>query len=171
MSPRKFAIYRLVVVSLAGVTAWLLWCSGVFDPADARINHDVGELTITAIPRPNSGTYTMEEATTLLPKTMARSRAIDASGPLVAGWKNPTHGFRVHVTATNDIETVNFFGDKQSGMGGVKSALEVSEAMQHGNPLSVLLTSETGGWQTEEKQQILEMLFRPSIQLYIVTDK
>jgi hypothetical protein len=147
------------------------WRSGVLDLADARTNHVVGELTITEIPRPNSGTYTTEEATALLPKTITRSRAADASSALVAGWKNPTHGFRVHVTAKNDIETVNFFGEKQSGMDGLKSAVELSEAMQHGNALSVLLTSDTDGWQTEKKQQILGMLFRPSIQLYIVTDQ
>jgi hypothetical protein len=161
----------LLVVSLSGITAWLLWRGGVFDLVDARTNHVVGELTITEIPRPNSGTYTTEEATTLLPKTIARSRAIDASSALVAGWNNPTHGFRVHVTTKNDIETVNFFGEKHSGMDGLKSALELSEAMQHGNPLSVLLTSETDGWQTKTKEQILGMLFQPSIQLYIVTDK
>jgi hypothetical protein len=166
-----FAICLLAVVSLVGVAAWLLWRGGVFDTSDARINHDVGELTITEIPRPNSGTYTTEEATTLLPKTMARSRAVHPDSTLVAGWKNPTHGFRVHVTANNDIETVNFFGEKQPGMGGLTSALALSEAMQNGNPLSVLLTSETDGWQTDKKQQILERLFRPSIQLYIVADK
>jgi hypothetical protein len=171
MFPRKFALYLLAVVSLAGVTAWLLWRNGVFDLADAPTNRVVGELTITEIPRPNSGTYTTEEATTLLPKTVARSRAIGASSALVAGWKNPTHGFRVHVTAKNDIETVNIFGEKRSGMDGLKSALALSEAMQHGNPFSVLLTSETDGWQTEKQQPILGMLFRPSIQLYIVTDK
>jgi hypothetical protein len=171
MSPRKFATGLLAVVSLAGVAAWLLWRGGVFDASDARLNHDARKLTITEIPRPNSGTYTTAEATTLLPKTMARSRAVDSHNALVAGWKNPTHGFRVHVTANNDIETVNFFGEMQSGMRGLTSALELSEGMQYGNPLSVLLTSETDGWQTDKKQQILERLFRPSIQLYIVTDK
>jgi hypothetical protein len=171
MSSRKLIISLLAAVGLATVTAWLLWRSGVFDIANARISGDVRELTITEIPRPNSPTYTKEEATTLLPKKMARSRAIDPSSALVAGWKNPTHGFRVHVTATNDIETVNWFGEKQSGMAGLKSALTLSEAMQHGNPLSVLLTAETDGWQTETQKQILGMLFRPGIQLYIVTDK
>jgi hypothetical protein len=169
-------MYLLAVVSLAGATAWLLWRGGVFDLSDARTNdartnHEVGGLTISEIPRPNSGTYTTQEAHRLLPKTIARSRAVDPSSALVAGWKNPTHGFRVHVTAKNDIETVNFFGEKQAGLDGLKAALELSEARQHGNPLSVLLTSEAEGWQTEKKQQILGMLFRPSIQLYIVTDR
>src|SRR5438874_8677999 len=103
MSRRKFAIYLLAVVTLVGVTAWFLWRSGVFDASDARTNRDVGKLTIIAIPRPNSGTYTTAEATTLLPKTIERSRAIDPKTHLVAQWKNPTHGFRVHVTANNDI--------------------------------------------------------------------
>src|SRR5207249_2335138 len=44
----------------------------------------------------------------------------------------------------------------------------LSEAMQRGNPLSVLLTSDTDGWQTDTQQQILKTLFQPSIQLYIV---
>jgi hypothetical protein len=171
MSPRKFAVYLVAVVSLIGVMAWLLWRGDAFDFSDARTNNDVGELTLIEVPRPNSGTYTTEEATTLLPKTMARTRAVDPSSTLVAGWKNPTHGFRVHVSANNDIETVNCFGEKQSGMDGLTSALALSESMLHGNPLSVLLTSETDGWQTDEKQQILQTLFRPWIQLYILTDE
>jgi hypothetical protein len=138
----------------------------------ARLSAEYAKLsTIIEIPRPNSKTYTTEEATALLPKTIARSRAIDSKNPLVTEWKNPTHGFRVHVKANNDIETVNFFGEKLSGMAGLKAAIQLSEAMQYGNPLSVLLTSETDGWQTDTRQQILKMLFRPSIQLYIVTDK
>src|SRR5262249_51629098 len=116
-----------------------------------------------------SGAYTTAEATALLPKTIARSRAVDPRSALVAGWKNPTHGFRVHVTANHKIETVNFFGTKKSGMDGLTSALELSESMQYGNPLSVLLTSDTDGWQTDTKRQILKRLFKPSIQLYIVT--
>ncbi|MBI3408227.1 MAG: bZIP transcription factor [Planctomycetes bacterium] len=138
----------------------------------AELSAELAKLsTIIEIPRPNSKTYTTEEASALLPKSMARSRAINSQNPLVAEWKNPTHGFRVHVKANNDIETVNFFGEKQAGMSGLKSALQLSEGMQFGNPLSVLLTSDKDGWQTDTKQQILKTLFRPSIQLYIVTDK
>lgn len=162
----------LLLVTVLGFG--MLTLTGIVEvrlPAKGQVGERPGELTIIEIPRPNSGTYTTEEATTLLPKTIARSRAVDPENALVAEWKNPTHGFRVHVTANNDIETVNFFGKKQSGMDGLTSALKLSEAMQHGNPLSVLLTSETDGWQTDKKNQIVETLFRPSIQLYIVTDK
>lgn len=171
MSPRKLAIRVLAMVCLAGMTAWLLWRSGVFDFTDARTNRIRDELIITEVPRPNSGTYTTEEATALLPRTIAKSRAIDPRSPLVSGWKNPTNGFRVHVTAKDDIETINFLGETQTGIDGLKSALALSESMQYGNPLSVLLTSETDGWHPAQEQQILAMLFRPSIQLYIVTDK
>jgi RNA polymerase sigma factor (sigma-70 family) len=137
----------------------------------APVGQGARELTIIAIPRPNSGTYTTAEATVLLPKTLEKSRAVDPKSALVAGWKNPTHGFRVHVTARDDMETVDFFGKKKTGMAGLKSALALSEAMQHGNPISVLLTSETDGWQTAKRKQLVAMLFQPSIQLYIVTDK
>ena len=162
----------LLLVTVLGFG--ILTLTGIVEvrlPAKGQVGERPGELTIIEIPRPNSGTYTTEEATTLLPKTIARSRAINPKSALVAGWKNPTHGFRVHLTANNDIETVNFFGEKQSGMDGLTQALQLSEGMQYGNPLSVLLTSETDGWQTAKEQQILETLFRPSIQLYIVTDK
>jgi hypothetical protein len=138
----------------------------------AALSAELSKLvTITEVPRPNSGTYTTEEATKLLPKTMSRSQAVDAKIPIVAEWKNPTHGFRVHIKANNDIDVVDWFGAKKSGMAGLKSALDLSEAMLRGNPMSVLLTSETNGWQSDKEQQILKMLFRPSIQLYIVTDK
>jgi uncharacterized protein (TIGR03067 family) len=127
-------------------------------------------LVMVEVPCPNSGTYTTEEATALFPKAMARSRAVEPTSALVAGWKNPTVGFRVHVTANADIEIVNNFGEKQSGFDALKSAIESSEAMVRGNVASVLLTSATDGWKTDEKRQILKALFRPSIQLYIVTD-
>jgi hypothetical protein len=153
------------------VSLWFLAVAVILNGAASAQDKSKRDLAITEVPRPNSVKYTTEEATKLLPKTMSGCRAVDSKKPLVAGWKNPTHGFRVHVSAKNDIETVNFFGDKLSGMGGLKSALELSEAMQHGNPLSVLLTSETDGWQTDKKQEILRLLFRPSIQLFIVTEK
>jgi hypothetical protein len=81
MFRRKVAIFVVAVVILAGVTAWILWRGRVFNSSDVRTNHDVsgsttranhnvGEMTITEIPRPNSGTYTTEEATALLPKTI-----------------------------------------------------------------------------------------------------
>jgi hypothetical protein len=171
MSRRKCAICLLVVATLAGVTVWFLWRGGGFDFSNAWTGKEIGELTIIEIPRPNSLTYTEEEATALLPKTIAQSRAVDPQHPLVAQWKSPTNGFRVHVTAKNEIETVDVLGEKRSGMAGLILALQTSQAMQWSNPLSVLLTSETDGWHGDDQRKILDLLFRPSIQLYMVTDK
>src|SRR5262245_49523147 len=98
---------------------------------------------------------------------MSRSQAVDAKIPIVAEWKISARGFRVHIKANNDIDVVDWFGEKKSGMAGLKSALELSEALLRGNPMIVLLTSESDGWQSDKEQQILKMLFRPSIQLYI----
>src|SRR5262249_48384967 len=62
----------------------------------------------------------------------------------------------------------DFFGEKHSGMDGVAAALETSESMMFGNPLSVLLTADSDGWQSDTKQQLLKKLFSPHIQLHIV---
>lgn len=128
-------------------------------------------LMITEVPRPNSGTYTTEKATKLVQFTMARSRAIDPHLPLVAEWRRPTmQGFRVHITAQGDIQVLDSGTGKKSGLDGLLAAVRWSSDRLLGNPLSVLVTAEIDGWHTATQQQVLDILFRPSIQLYIVTD-
>ena len=124
--------------------------------------------SIIEVPRPNSGTYTTEKAAQLLPTVLAKSTGINPQNELVVGWKNPTHGFRVHVDSENNITVHDYFGKEATGMDGLNAALELSTAMLHGNPLSVLLTADADGWNTETNRKIIEKLFQPSIQLYVM---
>ena len=133
-----------------------------------RHNHPQRDLSIIQVPRPNSGRYTTEEATKLLPSILARSEGIDHDSELITNWKNPTHGFRVYVLPNGTIETRDFFGKTSKGMDGLLAALELGHSMQYGNPLNVLVASTHGGWKTETESRIIELLFQPSIQLYIV---
>jgi hypothetical protein len=152
-----------VLILLLGVFGGFLGAASAQEKAKRN-------LTIIEVPRPNSGQHTTEEATKLLPKTMATCRAVDSKNALVAGWKDQPQAFRVHVTAKNEVEVVDRRGFKKSGMDGLKAALELSESTQLSNPISVLLTAETDGWRSDVQQAILKTLFKPSIQLHIVTE-
>jgi hypothetical protein len=129
---------------------------------------DDKKLTVIEVPRPNSGTYTTERATELLPSTLKRSTGVSNDDEIYTKWKNPTHGFRVFVNDDGTIETIDVLNETRPGIDGLKSALELSRSMQFGNPLSVLLASESGGWTEPYKSEIVYMLFQPSIQLYLI---
>ncbi len=129
---------------------------------------DDEKLTVIEVPRPNSGTYTTERATELLPSTLKRSTGVSNDDEIYAKWKNPTHGFRVFVHGDGTLETIKVLDETRPGIDGLKSALELSRSMQYGNPLSVLLASESGGWTEPSKSEIVDMLFQPSIQLYVI---
>jgi len=131
-------------------------------------NADDEKLAVIEVPRPNSGTYKTERATELLPSTLKRSTGVSRDDETYTKWKNPTHGFRVYVQGDGAIETINVLNETGSGIEGLKSALELSRGMQFGNPLSVLLASESAGWTIPPKSEIVDMLFQPSIQIYVI---
>ena len=138
--------------------------------AKVRVNGSgPSNAIVIPVPRPNSGTYTTKEAENLLAPTLARSVAIPADAKILREWNNPTHGFSVFVFADGRIETTNVFGKSESGESGLIDAMQTSHSMQFGNPLSVLLAAELSGWNSEAQQAVLKQLFKPSIQLYLVS--
>ncbi len=68
--------------------------------------------SIVAVPRPNSGRYSTEEATQLLPEFLERSTPILPTDPIVTRWESPTQGIRVHVTANDTVEIIDYLGRK-----------------------------------------------------------
>lgn len=122
--------------------------------------------TIFAVPRPNSDKYSTDEATALLPKFIERTTPIPKSSPVVTQWNSPTQGIRIHVTADDTVEIVDYFGQNLTGLDSIGRALD--STMTDGNEQSVLLTSEIAGWETPVKKAVLQALFQPSVQIYLV---
>lgn len=123
---------------------------------------------VVQVPRPNSGTYSTKRAEELLPSVLASSVGVDPRSELVIGWINPTHGIRVHLSSEGKITTQDWLGEESTGLAAFEDALDNRSGPLLGNPVSVLLTADSDGWNTPIGQEIVSTLFRPSIQLYVV---
>ena len=127
-------------------------------PAEDQI-----EVRLVEVPRPNSGTYTTQEAEQLLPEYLARSTGVGTDHPLAKSFQ---HGIHVHLNQQDAIQCVDFFGKDASGFSGLTESLD--SIIAYGNPRSVLLTSESKGWNSETRRKVVDYLFQPSVQLFIL---
>ena len=121
---------------------------------------------IFAVPRPNSGKFSTEDATALMPEFFQRSSATAKSDSIVTEWKSPTQGIRIHIAADDTVEIVDYLGHDLVGLDSIDAALD--SAMTAGNERSVLLTSETDGWDSPTRKAVIDALFQPSVQIYLV---
>lgn len=124
--------------------------------------------TIIAVPRPNSGRFTTEQAKALLQQFLDRSIPVQKTDPIVTEWKSPTQGIRIHVTADEKVEIVDYFGKDLTRVDSIEAALD--STMTLGNERSVLLTAVTMGWDSPTKASVVEILFQPSVQIYLVAN-
>lgn len=124
--------------------------------------------SVFAVPRPNSGKFSSGEATALLPQFLKRSTPILKTDPIVIKWESPTQGIRIHVTADDTIEIIDYLGRNLTGIDSIDGALD--STMTYGNERSVLLTTEIGDWKSPAKKAIIDILFQPSVQIYLVGD-
>ena len=85
---------------------------------------------------------------------------------IVTEWKSPTQGIRIHITADETVEIVDYLGRDLAGLDSINAALD--STMTYGNERSVLLTSETDGWDSPTKRAVINLLFQPSVQIYLV---
>lgn len=136
------------------------------DGKPGNVDKSGSPTSIVAVPRPNSGRYSTEEATKLLPGFLERSTPVLSTDPVVTRWKSPTQGIRVHVAADDTVEIIDYLGRKLVGVDSIESALD--STITYGNERSVLLASEVAGWETPTKRTAVELLFQPSVQIYIV---
>ena len=65
---------------------------------------------IFAVPRPNSGKFSSEEALALLPQFLERSIPTLKTNTIVTTWESPTQGIRVHVTVDDTVEVIDYLG-------------------------------------------------------------
>jgi len=151
---------------------------------DTITSIDFSKLKIVELPRPNSGTYSYEEAG-------KRKNEIYNLQPTQKyfDWKNPTSGGAVHINKKDEIEVYQFtLGIYQySNDTGVfhtsapKDTFIVvkdSKDLRHhvggigfGNASSVLITSEISLSNSEAIKKVLEELWTPGVQIYFIAKK
>ena len=137
---------------------------GINSPA--AVNGSNVVPTIYAVPRPNSGKFSTEEAKALLPQFLKRSIPILKTDTIVTKWESPTQGIRIHVAVDDTIEIIDYLGRNLIGLDSIDDALD--STMTYGNEQSVLLTSETDNWDSPDKKAVIDALFQPSVQIYLV---
>ena len=152
----KYSIRTLILLTIVTAIGLVVWQNISFP------------LAVVEAPRPNSGTYTTKEARSLLPKFLAESRGIPIDHELITDWKNPTFGFHVHIRKDGTIIVNGPLGDKTEGLRAVSKARDLALSFLDGNPASVLMTSETNGWKSRQKNDVMEVLFDPAIQIYVI---
>jgi hypothetical protein len=120
---------------------------------------------VVELPRPNSGPFTDAQAE-------ARKSEIYclAQSGMKTEWKNPYMGFSVHITRE---DTVVVYSGLLSDRGTVsipqlQVVLTNYHRMQYGNPLGVLITSERDPRSSATLPRVIELLFKPSVQIFYV---
>ncbi len=154
----QFTIGSLLVLMLAtaiGTSFWIRWNRA---------------YVALPLPMPNSSKFTPAEARKALPHTLRKSIGIQRDHEFVTSWKGPTQSLRVHVQRNGTIRTINYWGEERLGLDALHES--VDGVPRWGNAVSVLITSDTDGWDDlPEKQSVVESLFVPGIQVYSVADQ
>ena len=141
---------------------------GVLAAGSVRGGDSVAEL-----PRPNSGTFTFEQAE-------KREGEILSNRPtmMIRSWKNPYSGFSIHIHQDDSITVYGYSGLGVLAVGGTEKELNrlsvadvtrMADAIPlSGNPAGILITSDTPLRQSKNIHKILEEIFVPSIQIFYV---
>ena len=120
---------------------------------------------VVELPRPNSGTFTLAQAEARKSEIYSLSQT-----GMRPEWKNPYMGFCVHIT--RDDEVVVYGPVLPFTRTGRMSVQELgSVATNHplyGNPLGVLITSERDPRSSVTLPRVVELLFKPSVQIFYV---
>ncbi len=121
---------------------------------------------VVELPRPNSGTFTFAQA------EASKSEIYSlAQSPMKMDWKNPYMGFSVHITREDDVVVYSGFSIFESGKMSVsqlQGVLTNYTGMLEGNPLGVLITSEREPRSSATLPRVVELLFKPSVQIFYV---
>ena len=129
------------------------------------------ELEIAELPRPNSGTFTTSDANKLRPEYLSQTVGIRPDHELIQNWKNPYFGFRVHLGKNGTISVTDQFGTTSTGQKSLDDARELMYSMLMGNPGGVLITSDTDGLEKQNELDLVDSLFEPAVQIFIVREK
>ena len=144
--------------------------------------YDFSRLKSVELPRPNSGTFTYEQAGRR--KNEIYSMQLT---PKHFSWTNPTSGGAVHINKRDEIEVYQFtLGIVESVTDSAVNYIEAPKdtfvvitnpnnlhyyvgGIGNGNPASVLITSEIRLDKSEAIKKIMEKLWVPGVQIYYLT--
>jgi hypothetical protein len=124
--------------------------------------------TIVRLPRPNSGTFSFEQAE-------ARKSEIltNVPTPKLEDWSNPYWGFCIHVEKDDSLtvyghsmKEIPRYGKSRTGQTAADIKSLANELPLGGNPGGVLITSDVPLKDSKSIQKVLKVLFVPSIQLF-----
>ncbi|KQC12320.1 MAG: hypothetical protein APR63_02960 [Desulfuromonas sp. SDB] len=120
--------------------------------------------TIVELPRPNSGTYSFKQA------EIHKHEIYEmASTDMMEGWENPYLGFCVHITESDHITVYkSFLREGEMTMEELNELLNEYLIFLEGNPLGVLITCSGNPEDSISLNRVLELLFKPYVQIFYV---
>jgi len=124
----------------------------------ASPSHPVVEL-----PRPNSGTFSFAQAEAKKSEIFSL-----AQSGMQTDWKNPYMGFSVHITREDEV--VVYHGTFDFIRSGKMSIVELEGVLTNhpvfGNPLGVLVTCERDPHSSPTFARVVDLLFKPYVQIF-----
>lgn len=118
--------------------------------------------TIVELPRPNSGTYSFEEA-------REHQSEIYEMTPteMMDSWENPYLGFCIHITDSDQLVIYHsFLGEGNMTIEDLNDLLTDYNVFLEGNPLGVLITGSGDPRESEILPEVVELLFKPYVQIF-----
>ena len=117
---------------------------------------------IIELPRPNSGSYSFEQA------EIHRQEIYEMTPTdMIEEWENTYFGFCVHITDSDHILIYNsFLGEGEMSLEELNCLLNEYLSFLEGNPLGVLITSSVYPNQSNVFTDVLDMLFKPYVQIF-----
>ena len=123
---------------------------------------DKKKQSVVELPLPNSGTFTLEQAEACKAEIYSLS-----TSDMMPEWKNPYIGFSVHINQADEIIVYDsFMGSGKMSVEELTVLLKKYMDLLEGNPLGVLITSEEKPAQSRVFSVVLELMFRPYVQVF-----
>ncbi len=128
---------------------------------------------ITELTRPNSGTFSFEQAEARKSEILSNKATKELSD-----WKNPYMGFSIHIHKDEGVTVYSHLlgAFKPYNEPLTKRTVDQIKKMADelpllGNPAGILITSDRPLKESKIVHQILDALFIPSVQLFYATNR
>ena len=131
--------------------------------------------SIVELPRPNSGTFTFEQAEARRGEILSNRPT-----PMLHSWKNPYSGFSIHVHRDDSVTVYGSSGlmlvaldDKAKRHRQTADDIKklADQIPLYGNPGGILISSEVSLKKSKVIHKILKAIHVPSIQIFYVRKK
>ena len=126
---------------------------------------------LVELPRPNSGTYSFEEADLHRHEIFSNKPTLQ-----IYDWLKPEYGagFSIHINSNDKIEVSNFdntlfTGDLDFSHVSISDLKRVIEATNlYNSPATISVTSETKLIDSKIFSEVIDLIYKPSIQILYV---